>query len=245
MSVSFNSLGRNKLHTIVAQQNVDHISTWRLRVGDMLPGERRLSSDLGISRAAVREALKYLSAKGVVEVSHGRKTIISADPSMPLRESLERFSSSDETILNLYEVRESFEGEIARLAAERATTQEVDQLADLVREMEAQAGDEERAVFVRLDLAFHNLLAQSTHNPVFSTLLQSIRDLIVRSRYRDISLKHSLSCTKDHERILRAVRGRDASRARSAMIRHIRAVKASFARAANAHLLSEHQTGRR
>lgn len=143
MSVSFNSLGRNKLHTIVAQQIVDHISSWRLRVGDMLPGERRLSSDLGISRAAVREALKYLSAKGVVEVSHGRKTIISADPSMPLRESLERFSSSDETILNLYEVRESFEGEIARLAAERATTQEVDQLADLVREMEAQAGDEE------------------------------------------------------------------------------------------------------
>ena len=125
MEVSFNSLGRSKLHTMVAQQIVDHISSWRLRVGDMLPGERRLSSDLGVSRTAVREALKYLSAKGVVEVNHGRKTVIAADPSMPLRESLERFSSSDETILNLYEVRESFEAEIAGLAALRATALEV------------------------------------------------------------------------------------------------------------------------
>lgn len=233
MSVSFNSLGRNQLHSMVAQQIVDHISAWRLRVGDRLPGERRLSADLGVSRTAVREALKFLSAKGVVEVSHGRKTVIAADPSMPLRQSLERFSSSDETILNLYEVRESFEAEIAALAAERATALEVDQLAHLVAQMKSLVADAERTVFVKLDLAFHNLLAQSTHNPVFSTLLQSIRELIVRSRYRDISLKHTLSCTKDHERIFLAIRNRDAGRARHAMKKHIRAVKASFARAAN------------
>ena len=111
----------------------------------------------------------------------------------------------------------------------------------MVWEMKSLAGDEERSVFVKLDLAFHNLLAQSTHNPVFSTLLQSIRDLIVKSRYRDISLKHTVSCTRDHECIFLAVSDRDTSRARIAMKKHIRAGKASFARAVYAHLLSEHQ----
>ncbi len=233
MSVSFNSLGRNQLHRMVAQQIVDHISAWRLRVGDQLPGERRLSADLGVSRAAVREGLKFLSAKGVVEVSHGRKTVIAADPSMLLRQSLERFSSSDETILNLYEARESFEAEIAALAAERATAIEVEQLAQLVAQMKELPANAERTDFVKLDLAFHNLLAQSTHNPVFSTLLQSIRDLIVKSRYRDISLKHTLTCTRDHERIFLAIRARDADRARNAMKKHLRAVKATYAKVAN------------
>ena len=119
------------------------------------------------------------------------------------------------------------------MAAERATALEVEQLAHSVAQMKALPADAERTVFVRLDLAFHNLLAQSTHNPVFSTLLQSIRDLIVQIRYRDISLKHTLSCTKDHERIFMAIRNRDAGRARNAMRKHISAVKASFAKAAN------------
>jgi GntR family transcriptional activator of glc operon len=216
---------------MVAQKILGQISAWRLRVGDALPGERHLSTELGVSRTAVREALKFLSAKGVVEVSHGRKTVIASDPSLPLRESLQRFPSSDAIILNLFEVRESFEADIAGLAARRATASQVEQLAQLVDQMKALPAAAERSAFVKLDLAFHNLLAQSTRNPVFSTLLQSIRELIVQSRYRDISLKHDRSCTKDHERIFLAIRDRDASRARSAMKKHIREVRASFARA--------------
>ncbi len=219
---------------MVAQQIVDQISSWRLRVGDALPGERRLSTELGVSRAAVREALKFLSAKGIVEVNHGRKTVISADPSVPLRASLEHFSTSDEIVLDLFEVREPFEAEIAALAAERATDEEIRELEGLVARMNSLLEGEDRSAFVELDLAFHNLLAQSTHNPVFLTVLQSIRELIVKSRYRDISLKHTVSCTKDHERIFLAVRDREQVRARCAMKRHIRAVRASFERVVNA-----------
>lgn len=228
MGVSFTNLAHHKLHTMVAQQIVDHISAWRLRVGDVLPGERRLSTELGVSRSAVREALKFLSAKGIVEVNHGRKTVIVADPSAPLRESLEHFSTSDEIVLDLFEVREPFEGEIAALAARRATPEEIGQLERLVAQMNSLLEREDRSAFVELDLAFHNLLAQTTHNPVFTTVLQSIRELIVKSRYRDISLKHTASCTKDHERIFLAVRDRDPGRARGTMKKHIRAVKASF-----------------
>lgn len=226
------ALDRDQIHNMVARQILSQISTWRLRVGDVLPGERSLSLEMGVSRTTVREALKFLSAKGVVEVRHGRKTVVATDPSMPIRESLQRFPSSDEIILDLFEVRESFEAEIAAMAALRATAAETQQLAHLVVQMKALAPDAERSAFVKLDLAFHNLLAQCTHNPVFSALLQSIRELIVRGRYRDVSLKHNLSCTKDHERIFLAVRNREPSRARDAMKKHIRAVKTAFASAA-------------
>lgn len=226
------TVGHHQIHSMVAQQILGQISAWRLRAGDALPGERHLSTELGVSRTAVREALKFLSAKGVVAVSHGRKTVIATDPSRPLRESLQRFPSSDEIILNLFEVRESFEADIAALAAQRATPSEVDQLAQLVAQMGSLPADGERSAFVKLDLAFHNLLAQSTQNPVFSALLQSIRELIVKSRYRDVSLKHTLSCTRDHEQVFAAVRDGDPGRARKAMQKHIRTVKDAFARAA-------------
>ncbi len=69
-------------------------------------------------------------------------------------------------------------------------------------------------------------------NPAFSVLLQSIRELILRGRYRDVSLKHTLSCTKDHGQVFLAVRDGEPSRARNAMKRPIRAVKTAFASAA-------------
>lgn len=232
VGLSRSSVGGSQIHNLVAQQILSQISAWRLRVGDALPGERGLSLELGVSRTAVREALKFLSAKGVVQVRHGRKTVVAADPATPLKESLQRIPSSDETILDLFEVRESFEAEIAALAAQRATPAEKQQLAHLVAQMQALSADAERAAFVRLDLAFHNLLAQCSHNPVFSALLQSIREVIVRGRYRDISLKHTLSCTIDHEQIFLAVWDGEPGKARNAMKRHIRAVKTAFANAA-------------
>ena len=226
--MNFTSPARNKLHLEVAQQIEAQISSWRLRCGDLLPGERRLSTELGVSRTAVREALSFLSAKGLVEVNHGKRTLITADPAAPLRRSFEALAATDEVVVNLFEVREPFEAEMAALAAQRATAEEIRQLGSVVVQMQLLSGDEEQSVFVRLDLAFHNLLAQSTHNPVFLAVLQSIRELTVQSRYRDISLKHSASCTKDHERIFLAVRDRSPVRARGAMQKHIRAVRTAF-----------------
>lgn len=231
---------RRQAPNLVAQKILSRIAGWPLRVGDELPGERVLSQELGVGRSAVREALKFLSAKGFVEVRHGRKTVVTTDPSAPIRESLLDIAATDQLVMDLFEVRQCFEGDIAALAAQRATLTQTRQLGDLVTQTKALAPNGDRSAFVRLDLAFHSLLAQSTHNPVFATLLHSVRDLIVRGRYRDVDLKHTLSCVKDHERIFLAVRDRKPSQARRAMENHIHSVKTAFA-TASAGVLRENR----
>lgn len=229
----YTKLERRGIHEAVAQQISEHVASWRLGAGDALPGERRLSQMLGVSRGMVREALRELAARGMVRVRHGRRTVITADPSRPLRRSIARLSTTDDQIvLHLFEVRGPFEAEMAALAAERVSDGELEELARLVARMkELPAGGADLRAFVDLDLAFHATLARSTHNPVFTKVLESIRELLVKSRCREILLKPSVSCIQDHERIYEAVRRHDPGRARRAMLRHIHAVRRAFSEA--------------
>src|SRR5262245_60167362 len=99
-------LRRETLAEQVSQNLVEYIQTQGLKPGDALPSEARLPVDFGVSRPIIREALKSLAGKGVIEIVNGRGAIVKPIDSETLSEFFERaMHENDNTIIELMEVR--------------------------------------------------------------------------------------------------------------------------------------------
>jgi len=217
------SLSRNRLSEQVANQLQQLIVDESLVPGDKLPGERELAQTLGVSRTVVREALRVLGVRGLVRVKPGCGSFVRElsleDATAPM-ELFFRLQQAPDSLKNLMEVRRLIEVEVASLAAERATEEDLTRLASSIEEMEGLRGEEDR--IPGADLAFHLLIADATHNPLFPLLLSPITDLLseaIAISYRapgasDSGLAH-------HRSIVLWLRAHDAERARDAMCRHI------------------------
>jgi len=194
-----------------------------LRPGDKLPAERDLALRFQVSRTVVREAIRSLAAKGLVEVRQGRGTTVS----MPSVESLTqpmtlllRGGGRELDHKKVIEVRSALEIEIAGLAARRRTSQDLEAM-ELI--LEDRAGTrEDRQAFVAWDMAFHSALARATHNELFSLLLDSVAAVLRTVR----ELGFNVPGTPDrafafHRRILDQVTAGDPEKARRAMAKHL------------------------
>jgi GntR family transcriptional regulator, galactonate operon transcriptional repressor len=199
--------------------------------GDALPSEADLSADLEVSRTVVREALKVLAAKGLIR-SRPR-----VGPVVQPRHSWERldsdvlaWSTQDAEQLKAFleqltEVRRIIEPDAARLAATRATPEELLQIATAFSDMEAAIADP--SAFLTHDLAFHEAIIQAAHNDVLLGLLLTLRKGLVASRQVSTgTLRQDTPETLHaraialalHRAVLEAVRDRDGQKAHEAMV---------------------------
>jgi GntR family transcriptional repressor for pyruvate dehydrogenase complex len=189
-----------------------------------------------VSRTVLREAVRILGTKGLLETRHGIGTTIRAMTSEAVVKPMTLFFRSfnqEISLEDLHQVRFILEGETASLAASQCTDEDIDGLRSLCSEMQAAAQDPE--TFAQKDAEFHRRLAQTTHNPLITLLLDSIRDLIAEVRTRvahDPGLYDQVM--PGHLRILDAVAARDPQRAREAMMEHL-----STALAIQQHVASE------
>src|SRR5215210_2541354 len=127
---------RRKTYELVAARLTEEISSRTLSPGDLLPPERELVAAFGVGRSSVREALRMLESRGLIE-SNGAGTFTVARLSNPLNHSLTLLLAAEETdVAELFEVRRILEGECAALAAARRTRDHVDRMADAVEAME-------------------------------------------------------------------------------------------------------------
>lgn len=158
-----------------------------LKVGQALPSERRLVDKLGCSRSALREGLRILRGRGIVETEHGRGSYVAdlsrADDTTPL---MHLFASQPRTLYDLLEVRALLEGESARLAALRAT--DVDRLL-IKRRFEEMvgSGEQDAREQARLDHAFHRAISEASHNPVLVHTLQGLNDLMLSTVFASVN----------------------------------------------------------
>jgi GntR family transcriptional repressor for pyruvate dehydrogenase complex len=217
-------LSHDKLYKQVADQIEGLIVGESLCPGERLPGERQLAEQLGISRTVVREAIRLLSVRGLVEVKPGRGTYVRVlsprDAAVPLALLL-KLRQCPDLLDNVYEVRQMIEVEVAGLAAERATVED-HKLMDAAIEGMATHIDEPEE-FITHDLAFHSALAAATHNDLFSVLLNAISSFWSEAA----SLAYQApSAAEDslayHRDILCHVKARDSEKARWAMCEHVR-----------------------
>lgn len=212
------------LSTRVSDELLEAIASGRFRPGERLPSEREMSDRFGVSRTVIREAIRSLSAKGVLEMSEGRGTQIATVSSTRVTEALElylRGAQSQELLRpeHIAEVRETLETRLVELACERATEED---LEAITAEHERMATSRDPQAAAAHDAEFHRLLARSTHNALFLTLIESINATMKAIRSTSLSLEGRLPVAlKEHAAILDAVRARDPEAARLAMRRHL------------------------
>jgi GntR family transcriptional repressor for pyruvate dehydrogenase complex len=194
-----------------------------LELGMKLPPERELAEELGVSRTVIREAVRILVVKGLLETRPGVGTLVRQVTRDQIVEPLSLLLHTQEggfSIEHLHQVRHILEIEIAGLAAMQATEQGVAELERIVAEMESVRDVPED--FAAKDADFHQGLADMTHNPLLIVLLDSIRDLMQEVRLlvtRHPGLHQQVMY--DHHEILRRVATRDAEGARQAMQGHL------------------------
>lgn len=213
-----------RLYERIVNQIERRIVAGDLKVGDQLPTERELAEQFAVSRTAVREAVKALQEKGLVEIRLGRGTFVTKGASGAVRHSLGLLLKVEHDFASLAEVREILEPEIAALAATRITEENIAAMTEAVEIMDTALDDAE--VFVEADLDFHLALAEATQNPLIPSLMDSIIDLLREQRKRTGSVKGGLARGQYHHKIiLDAVVRRDPQAARQAMQNHLQQVR--------------------
>ena len=162
----YKTIQSSRLYEQIVKQIEDSIERGDLKEGDQLPAERELALQFGVSRTAVREAVKALREKGLVEAYPGRGTFITSETSNSIRLTFDRMIKSGprEGTLHLVEVREILEPEIAALAAKRVTEESLNELREAIAIMDGAKGDPDS--FIEADLDFHLALAEAAANPL-------------------------------------------------------------------------------
>ncbi len=216
----------SRLYEQIVQQIENSITKGDLKEGEQLPAERELAQQFGVSRTAVREAVKTLREKGLVEAYAGRGTFVTNGTARSMRHTLDRMMRSGprEGAVHLAEVREILEPEIAALAAQRADEDARSAMRESITVMDAARLDPE--AFIEGDLDFHLALAEAASNPLILSLIDSIVGLLREQRLRTYYIDGGPERGQyHHRRILEAIERRDPRGARDAMCAHLRQVR--------------------
>jgi GntR family transcriptional regulator, transcriptional repressor for pyruvate dehydrogenase complex len=209
----------------VTDMMLESILSNRLNVGDPLPSERELGEQFGVSRTVVREAVRALVAKGVIEVRSGSGLRVAAVNANTVSESMSLYLRGGTVDFHkVHEVRAVLEVHIAGLAAQRATDEDIAALREIDARMQKEQTDVESAA--RDDLEFHRLVASATHNELFLLLLDSIGSSLIDIRRSNLGSGSTPMTLSHHEAILERIAAHDPVGARAAMTTHLEGVAA-------------------
>lgn len=235
--VSFKKIKTGRpLFREVVRQIEDQLISGELVPGEMLPPERILAERFGVSRTVIREAMKALELRGLVEVQHGRGVQLSQPTAEMFGDSMFRFIKTQQSpIWALLELRRILEIGIVSLAAERRTQEDLAKLKKLLSEMQESVTN--LVIYAELDLEFHYALTEAAHNPLLGPMLEPLTKLMREAR-RIGSLAHDAPrrSMEAHEAIVAAIEDQDAEGAMEVMRDH-------FDRVATFLLEAERQGG--
>ncbi len=215
---------RRKLSDEVLDRLLSMMERRELTPGDPLPSERDLSERFGVGRPAVRQALQTLAQLGLVQIQQGERTRLLPPAASPVFEQFDRnvrhlLKASPEMREHFRDARLVFEGGVVRLAAERASAEDLRAIELALEEQRAADGP---ARFIQADISFHRTLAAATHNPVLAATAESLLAWIFEFFPRLLRAPGTEQLTlTEHAAIVERLRKRDADGAAAAMTRHL------------------------
>jgi GntR family transcriptional repressor for pyruvate dehydrogenase complex len=223
----------------IVDQIIDSMKRGELKPGDRLPSENEMMVSLGVGRSSIREAKQILSAMGLIEAYPGRGSFIKkVTPETFIDPDIAWLLLADEHVWALHEARELLEVQVARLAAERATKEDLAAMESALIRLEefVRAGE---SVY---DVAgeFHQALVRAAHNPVLVSLYQPIIGLLqeyqrpIYERYSDPQAELS-----DHRKIYESICQRDSALVQKTMHEHLQYVAHTTKQAMTKELLHE------
>ncbi len=192
-----------------------------LAPGDRLPPERALAEHLGVSRVSIREALRELENRGLIDRKPGRGTVVLSpgERSGIVDQMGEAVNAAAAEMRDIMELRAIVEPPIARITAGRARPRDIAQLRELVEAMESDTAKDR---YAELDRAFHQSIAQYTHNPLLELINEQIAQQIAPSRgtrYQTRARRQVSSAA--HRRIFEAIAAGDGDLAEAEARAHV------------------------
>jgi len=200
-----------------------YIRTHDLKVGDGLPGEGHFASELGVSRAVIREAFGALAALSVIDVANGRRARVGAIDGSVMAASLDHaVATAQVSVAEVWDVRRTIELRVAALAAERRTEAQAAEILRLAQAMREDADDRPR--MTAHDIAFHQQIAAASGNALFAQMMRSYAALMQVAVPKAWQTRTTRAQTENvlelHNRLARAIADGDPEAAVSAMDAH-------------------------
>lgn len=200
-----------------------HIRDNQLKVGDTLPGEGQFASDLGVSRAVMREAFGALAALRLLDVGNGRRARVSAIDGSVMASSLgHAVATAQVSMTEVWDVRRTLEMRTAALAAQHCSDEQARSITAEAAGMRASADALDR--LTQHDIAFHQSIALAGGNMLFHQIIRSFEPLMriaVPSAWRTRTTEAQREqVLQVHAEIASAISDRDPEAAAKAMDRH-------------------------
>lgn len=197
----------------------------RYSANDKLPNEHELAQELGVSRTSIREAVKTLVATGLLRIERGRGTFVADHPhSQDDPFGVSYLEDKKKLAAQWFEMRLIVEPSLVRLACERASDREIEEI--LACEREAAAIIKQNKNFSRADQRFHTAIAKAAHNDVVERMLpamaNAIADILRTSLYSGLQERSRENALVNHHMIARFIKERDADGGAMAMYYHIK-----------------------
>lgn len=232
-SVAVNALkpvSRTTLSEQVAMQLASELSAGRWKPGEKLPSEAELCRVFRIGRSTLREALKSLAFIGLIHVRAGGGSYVAEQPSKYLNGFLlaKGVLTTEKDINDLTEARILLETEVAGLCALRASDEDLETLAQILKQMKA-AITQGGTGFRQLDLGFHLAIAVGSQNQVLSEMLKHVRKALQELINKSLLLPAGMEMAyKQHKKIFEVLKRRNPARARQTMRSHLRAFQRGY-----------------
>ncbi|WGV19584.1 FCD domain-containing protein [Pseudomonas putida] len=190
------------------------------RTGDMLPGQRELAEQLGISRPSLREAVTVLETLGLVRSLPGKGVLVLDADAAAQEPGLD--SNTAASLADVLELRYTLEPFIVGLVAQSANSQDIGQLRLTLMDMREALEADDSEAGVRAYIAFHEALFAQTTNPIFQSVVQQTGNALKQSAdmLRN-SPEHLAARLKENEAVVRAIRERSSAQASAQMRQHI------------------------
>ena len=223
--IPFQPVKTGKISERIARQIKDAILSGAMKSGDRLPPERELVEHFQASRISIREALKNLETSGLLAIKPGSGVFVAEINSKPISESLSSILRIQKTSINeITEARILLEPSIARLAAERITSEG---LAALERNIEETLRIlKSHSPAPEQNIRFHSLIAEATHNAVITSTMNPIFDVLKEMNLEikgnlQKRIKLSREALECHKKILKAFREGNCQKIYELMLKHI------------------------
>ena len=198
----------------VLHQIRNAISSGRFRSGDRLPSEFELMKELNVSRNSLREAMKILSAMGVVEIRRGDGTYICKEVKPSIVDSIVySVLLEDSSEEELIEFRQTLDEDVLHLAIRKATSEDVKNLQAYVDQMRKSFSRGELGEAAKLDYQFHQYMAKCTRNRFLERMVHGVYDLFERSIENNILTEEGFaSADKHHQEMVDCIITKDEHR---------------------------------
>ena len=214
----------------IISQISDAIIGGQLEAGDRLPPERELAGQFGVSRTVIRDAVKTLAGRGILQVRRGAGIFVATG-----EENMVFHLSTLSSVLpaqgaglkDLFDVRRVLEAQGAEWAAHKRSAHHLERLRKILDD--AYSHPEDPQVLSEKDAQFHVAIAEASRNLVLVRVMLTLLDLLATARRETLNIPgRARRSLEEHERLLEEIEARNPDGARWAMMAHLRSVEAAI-----------------